>query len=390
MNNVDNIAILHKGEDIEGGAERVAWEIQRTVNAPLYVGFRNENVEPSDITDVTELFSGPLSQFSIKKGGPLRELAYLYNWMTSFSPIKDIRKYDIVIGSGLETLLYCGPDSQSQIQYVHHTGRRYTDLLYKWPDNFRGRAGRMYSVLLRLLTNEAVNRPDIFVCNSEIIAHRVKKYWNIDRDKIRVVYPPVPTHEFSRHTESTGEFYLTISRLEPHKRIGEIIDVFNQLPNKSLKIAGDGPEDHSLQAKSSSNIDFLGFVSESEKQSLLAKAKGFVYNAENEDFGIAPVEALASGTPVLGVKEGMTQFQIVDGKNGYRFEREGKPSLFDAVQNFEKKGIKWSESEIEQFAERFSVDEFRSGIRAVISEVQDKPNIRPDWYPTKKDIDGGD
>lgn len=386
MNNTESIAILHKGEDIDGGAERVAWEIQRTVDAPIYTGFRDETVEPSDIGDVSELFNGRLSQFAIKKGGPPRELAYLYNWLTNSSPIRDLRKYDIVIGSGLETLFYCGPDSQSQIQYVHHTGRRYTDLLYKWSDGVRGRVGRTYSVLLRLLTNEATNRPDLFVCNSEIIARRVRKYWNVDQDKIRIVYPPVPTHNFSRQTEDTGEFYLTVSRVEPHKRIGEIVDCFNQLPNKSLKIAGDGPEARSLQDKSGSNIEFLGFVSESKKQSLLSQAKGFIYNAENEDFGIAPVEALASGTPVLGVKEGMTQFQIVDGQNGYRFNREGEPSLRDVIQTFEKEGVSWSESEIEQFAERFSVDEFRSGIRTVISEVKDKPNIQPDWYSPGKDI----
>jgi len=113
----------------------------------------------------------------------------------------------------------------------------------------------------------------------------------------------VATDKYSPTDESTGDYYLTLSRLDWHKDIDGIVRAFNESGHR-LVVAGDGPERERLESIAGDNVEFAGFVSEERKRELLAGAKAFVFNGRDEDFGIAPVEALAAGTPLLGVEEG--------------------------------------------------------------------------------------
>lgn len=378
----DDIAIAHWGEHLNSGADRVAWELQRTFDAPLYVGYRNPDIEPDDVTDVRQLFDGPVAERAIEHGGALRALTYLVKWAVDAAPVRELWRYDTVITAGNETLFYCSTDTQTHIHYVHHTSRRHTDLLDEWPDSLGGDVGRAYAFLVRQLMGGEVSRPDLFVANSEVVARRVNKYWGVPREKITVVYPPVPTHEFSSATAPTKDYYLTLSRLDWHKNIDGIIEAFNQHPELRLLVAGDGPERGKLEAMAGDNVEFLGYVTEDEKRRLLAEAKAFVSNGREEDFGIASVEPIAAGTPLLGVREGFTRYLVIDGKNGYTHVRpdERGPSIVDTLERFEREGVEWDESRIAEFAERFSVDAFRRGVRAAVTQAQERREFRPDWY----------
>ena len=372
-----NLAVAHWGEHANGGGDRLAWELARVFDdAPFYVGWRDEAIEPDDI-ESEQLIDGWLMNRALERGGLSRKLAHLLGWQIA-SPLRD---HDILVTSGNEPLFYVAPDNQTWVAYVHHTNRRQSDQITEVESKRFEKARLLFHYAIRALFDHNTHRPDLFVVNSEIVKRRVVRYWGVPEDKIRVVYPPVPTHEYSPDDAETEDIYVTLSRLDWHKDIDGIVEAFNQLDER-LIVAGDGPERERLERAADDNIEFVGFVDETEKRRLLSSAKAFVFNGRDEDFGIAPVEALAAGTPLLGVEEGMTQFQVIDGKNGYRHTRSGisGPSIVDTVQRFEREGVEWSASEIASFADRFSVNAFEEGMRDVVEEAVSTSDVTPSWY----------
>jgi len=372
-----NITVAHWGEHANGGGDRLAWEIAREFDdAPFYVGWRDESIEPDDIT-AKQLIDGKLLNLALKHGGFPRKLAHLLGWQLA-SPLRDS---DILLTSGNEPLFYTPPDDQTWVAYIHHTNRRQSDQLTEVQSKRLKAMRLLVHYAIRVAFDHNTHKPDLFIVNSEIVKRRVVRYWGVPEDKIRVVYPPVDTHSYAPAASETEDYYVTLSRLDWHKDIDGIIQAFNDL-EEPLLIAGDGPERDRLEKLAQDNIEFLGFVDEAKKRHLLSSAKAFVFNGRDEDFGIAPVEALAAGTPLLGVKEGMTQFQVIERKNGYRHTRAGSagPSLTDTVQRFETDGVQWSDSEIAAFADRFSVEAFHDGIRDAVAEAVSMTNITPTWY----------
>lgn len=380
-----SLAIAHWGEHANGGGDRLAWELARTFeDAHFYVGWRDKSIEPDDVNS-DQLIEGKLLNRALKHGGFPRKLAHLLGWQLA-SPLRD---YDILLTSGNEPLFYVPPDDQTWVAYIHHTNRRQSDQLAEVKSKRLRAIQLLVYYAIRVAFDHNTHKPDLFVVNSEIVKRRVVRYWGVPEGKIRVVYPPVNTHNYSPKGSDTDDYYVTLSRLDWHKDIDGIVQAFNKL-DVQLLIAGDGPERERLESLAQDNIEFLGFLDETEKQRLLSSAKAFVFNGRDEDFGIAPVEALAAGTPLLGVKEGMTQYQVIEGKNGYRHTRSESsgPSLTDTVQRFETDGVQWSDSEIAAFAERFSVEAFRDGIRDAITEAVSKADITPTWYEDYQSEEG--
>jgi glycosyltransferase involved in cell wall biosynthesis len=372
-----SLAVAHWGEHANGGGDRLAWELARIFEgSPLYVGWRDRSIEPDDI-EAKQLIQGQIMNLALEHGGLPRKLAHLLGWQIA-SPL---REYDILVTSGNEPLFYVAPDDQTWVAYVHHTNRRQSNQIDGMESARYKHLKLLFNYAIRVAFDHNTYRPDLYVVNSEIVKRRLIRYWGVQSGKIRVVYPPVPTNDYNPDITETREYYITLSRLGWRKEIGDIIETFNALDHRLL-IAGDGPEREKLEQMAGENIDFLGFVEEEEKRRLLSSAKAFVFNGRDEDFGIAPAEALAAGTPLLGVKEGMTQFQVIDGKNGYLHTRseETGPSLEETINRFESEGVGWSAEEISEFANRFSIDEFHTGIREAVQEAISKSDITPDWY----------
>lgn len=186
------------------------------------------------------------------------------------------------------------------------------------------------------------------------------------------------THEYSPDARETGGYYLYLGRLADHKHVEDVVEEFNRRDNTILKIAGKGPERDRLERMAGENIHFEGYVSEDEKRRLYSGARALIYPAANEDFGMVPVEAMASGTPVIGVREGFTQYQIQDGLNGYTYPR-GAPGLYKAIQAFERDGVEWTGGRIAEFASRFSVEQFRAGMREAVQDARERATVSPDW-----------
>jgi glycosyltransferase involved in cell wall biosynthesis len=286
----------------------------------------------------------------------------------------------VLVTSGNEPLFYVPPTEQVWVAYVHHTNRRQSDQIHEVGDGRFATLKLLLYYVIRVAFDHNTHKPDRFVANSEQVKRRMVRYWGIPEDKIVVVYPPVDTHEYSPSDAETSDYYLTLSRLDWHKSVNDIVRAFNDSGRK-LIVAGDGPERETLERIADQNVEFAGYVGEAQKKELLAGAKAFVFNGQDEDFGISPVEALAAGTPVLGVDEGMTQYQVVDRKTGYTFTRDQTgAAIRAAVQQFEEDGVAWNEAEISSFADRFSIRAFHDRMHDVVERTAEDADVSPDWY----------
>jgi glycosyltransferase involved in cell wall biosynthesis len=378
-------AIAHKDYDVRGGGERVAEHLARLYDAPLHVGRRNPKNEPDDPGfEIAEIDYSPLGNRiatrCIDRGGATRSAAYQLVWQQQPA----LAEYDTIITSGNEPLWYVPRDDQTVVAYTHSPPRWQYDLFHDLDaDGLRGLFGVGYNYVSRVLYQHNVPRVDRWIANSDLVARRIQQYWGIPEDDISVVYPPVHTHEYSPRDATTGEYYLHLGRLADHKRIDGLLEVFEDV-DAHLKVAGRGPARDRLEREAPENVEFLGYVTERRKRELMAGAKAHLYPALNEDFGMVPVESMAAGTPVIGVDDGFTRFQIIDGVNGYTYER-GPDNLRAALRRFETVGVDWSDDRISEFASRFSVDAFERGIQAAVDKARAATRVETPWSGLRDD-----
>lgn len=360
-----NVAIAHDRFDIHGGGERVAFELARMFSAPIYTAEISIDT-PSDI-DVNKINSTILERWFANR----QNLAWIGE-QSLWQHNPELTDFDVVITSGNAALWYVPLDRQRVIAYTHSPPRWLYDLFQEQPEpSF---LGNTLMQVHRTLYQHTTTRPDRFVANSDLVAHRIRRYWRVDNSAIDIVYPPVDVERFTPDKENNEDYYLSLSRLIPAKKFDEIIEAANET-GITLKIAGRGPERQRLENIADDSVEFLGYVSEKQKRSLLSEAKALIYASKNEDFGIVPIESMASGTPVIGVNEGFTAGQIVDGKNGIVFERGALP---DAIRRFEANGVVGTPSQIAAFANQFSRENFREQIREIVS-TEHEADCLPDW-----------
>ena len=180
---------------------------------------------------------------------------------------------------------------------------------------------------------------DHLISNSNFTAKRIKKYWGIDSE---IINPPVEVERFECN-KNRGDFYLSVNRLVPNKRIDLLIKAFNKL-ELPLIIIGDGPERFRLEKNAKPNIKFLKNQNE-EVSDYMSRCRAFVY-AGLEDFGIAPVEAMAAGAPVIAY-EGrnfrycncLTSYENNVMPNGILFKKQTSNDIIDSINWFEEKNM---------------------------------------------------
>jgi glycosyltransferase involved in cell wall biosynthesis len=219
--------------------------------------------------------------------------------------------------------------------------------------------------IFKLMRNSDLNyakNPDFYIANSSIVAERIRKIYK--KPTVMINYP-IDANKFV-FKESKKDFYLVSARLLSYKRINIIVEAFNQL-GWSLKILGNGPERKRLESKASKNIEFLGFVSDAERARLMSEARSVIVMAL-EDYGLVPVEANASGTPVIAYGAGGVLDTQVPGKTGLLFKEQTSDALKSAL--LEARDISWDYEEIRSHAIRnFSRSVFFNQIEQVMEEV---------------------
>lgn len=385
---MSNLAIAHKDYDVRGGGEILAERLAEAFDVPLYVGHSDPDNQPdeSDV-DIRELAPESRWHRVMEMGGAPRGIAHMMHWRDNADAL---HQYDCIITSGNEPLWAMTKDRQTVVAYTHSTPRWMYDLYHQ----SNGFVGRTYQQMQRRLYEGAVKRPDLYVANSDLVARRIRKYWNIPEDQIRTVYPPIDCSSFDPADAPTEDgLYVTVGRLGSAKNVDTIIEAANELGIRLL-VAGDGPERERLEDLAGPTVELLGYVSEERKRRLLSRARAFVMAAENEDFGMSPVEAMAAGTPVIGVDDGFTAEQIKSGCNGSLWSR-GR--LKKAIETFQRLGVHWDEETIATFAEaNFGTDRFRREMRDAVDEARRRSAVKPDFVipdsaPAEPAIaDGGD
>lgn len=209
----------------------------------------------------------------------------------------------------------------------------------------------------RVWDRQAAMRPDYLLSNSKEVSNRISTFWNRESS---VIYPPVDTDFYLPASNVVkGDYFITHSRLVRYKRIDLLIEACLE-QKKKLVIIGDGPDYAHLKkvAKGSPDIIFTGHVSHEEKRDLLQKAKGFLF-AAYEDFGIAPVEALAAGLPVLAFGKGGA-LETITPDTGIYFKDQTAESISQQLPLFEKFVGQVNKEVLKHQAEKFSKQKFVS------------------------------
>jgi glycosyltransferase involved in cell wall biosynthesis len=274
----------------------------------------------------------------------------------------DLRAYDLVI-----SFSYAVAHGVRVKQGAPHLSYTYTPMRYAWSDlNLDGTRSRKNPLLelamrkFRAWDGAAASRVHDFAAISHGIAGRIRDAYQRDS---RVIYPPVELERFSAR-EQRGDYFVTLSRLVPHKRIDVVVEAFSRL-KLPLKVIGDGPERNRLQRRAGTNIEFLGYQPEESVAELLGNARGFVCAAE-EDFGIAIVEAQAAGCPVIAYQGGGALETVIDGTTGLFFPAQSAESLIEAIHRFNNVVDCFRREALLENARRFSKRHFVESFREFV------------------------
>ena len=204
--------------------------------------------------------------------------------------------------------------------------------------------------------------PDIYIANSTVVADRIHQIYN--KQAVTINYP-ISSSSFS-FKANKDNYYLVVSRLLGYKRVEVTVKAFNQL-GWPLVVIGDGPERSRLETIAQNNIKFLGHVEDSKRKQLMAKAKSVIVTAL-EDYGLVPIEANASGTPVVSYGAGGVLDTQVPGRTGVFFNQQTPEALAAALIKASK--IDWDYHKIRNHAiENFSEEVFFKKIEKIVDKV---------------------
>jgi glycosyltransferase involved in cell wall biosynthesis len=276
----------------------------------------------------------------------------------------DLRGYDIVVSSSSAWAHGVLVDPGAvHVCYCHNPFR------YAWSEREATLAARSALLRgpLRVLLDRwrqwdwiAAQRVDRYVANSGLTAARVRRY--LGREST-IVHPPVELDRFE--PGEAGDHYVVLAELMAHKRIDVAVRAFNAL-GLPLVVVGDGPEARRLQRLARPNVTFTGRVSDERVAELLRGARALVVTAA-EEFGIAAVEALASGRPVIALGSGGVLESVVAGMTGTYYPESTPESLAAAVASFDPDGI--DPRACRDAAERFGIHRFQAALRGVVAEA---------------------
>jgi glycosyltransferase involved in cell wall biosynthesis len=293
----------------------------------------------------------------------------------------DLRDYDLVISSesGPAKGVLTRPGTP-HICYVHSPMRYIWDLYPEYRDHLSFPTRQIFQATahrLRQWDFVSAQRIDHVIANSSFVAKRISKYW---RREAEVLNPPVDLSRFTV-SASPGEYYLYVSELVPYKRADLALDAFRKL-GKPLKIVGAGSELRRLKANAPTNVEFLGRVDNAELQSLYSGCKALIFPGE-EDFGIVPLEAMASGRPVIAYGRGGVLDTVIPGHTGTFFNSQTDEALAEAIERFELEDqVRLHPAQIAAHAQSFSPERFRKRMMAIVKRTAPElfePDLEQRW-----------
>lgn len=353
-----DVAVAHWHVASWGGAEYVATNLADALGEDtVYTLGSPTPDDPNPYGNVE--FQDVLSSLSVT---PLRRLQSRASRVFEYALWEDIDwrmlgDPDVLVTSGSTTRAVITPDDTLHINYCHSPPRWFYDLYHERKESLRGHLARPLVRYLRARDMSIDPRVDYYFVNSPIIQRRLWKYYKRDSE---ILYPPVDLE--ACRTGPDGGYYLHLGRLDVEKGVPEVVSAFCGTDYRLVCAGGSGDIGDSVRREMSraSNVEYRGFVSEETKYDLLANCRALVFNGRNEDFGIVPIEANASGKSVLARDEGFPGIFIEDGENGYT--HDGTPSgIINAVERFERDDTNCSPQER---VETFSTIAFEEQLRS--------------------------
>lgn len=368
------VALVHDQLREFGGAERVLVNLKGIFpHAPVY----------TSTFDLNSLgtHKNLIKNWDIRKSwfGKIPILNRFYSPFRFLTPwiweSFDFSGYDLVVSSsgswmckGIKT-----KHPTIHISYVHHPPRYLYgyETAIEWQKYFFIKVyGNIINHFLRIWDYYASQRADYYIANSEETKRRIKKFYRRDAT---VICPPVeipkklPDFSISQHPR----YYITVSRLARAKHVDILIEAANK--NKfRLKIVGKGKDETYLKSMAGNTVEFLGNVNDRDLALLYKEAKAFLFASVDEEFGIAPVEAMGYGIPVIAYKSGGLPETISDSHNGYLFEQLSEVSLSKKINLLETLSINdyiTMKKNARKKAERYTEEKFKQNILNFVKKV---------------------
>lgn len=354
------VAIFHDYFGAIGGGEKVVIALARALDADIITTDVDAVARMDSAVQVTSL--GPTI-----KTPPFKQLSATLK----FSSCDYSDEYDFFVFSG-NWAHYAAKKHHPNLWYCHTPVRAFYDLY----DTFLQRQNliqrqfyRIWVTAHRKFDQKAVKDVDRIVTNSQNTRKRIKKYYSRDST---IIYPPVDTSRY--FCKGYGDFWLSVNRLYPEKRIELQIEAFRSMPDERLVIVGGYSEgDHaasyvnSIRRSLPGNVELRGEVSEEELVDLYSRCKGFITTALDEDFGMTPVEAMAAGKPVVAVREGGYCESVIDGVTGFLVPADIN-AITRAVEEVSRNPTKYGEACLAR-ARLFDLSVFADRIRRVVNDV---------------------
>jgi len=365
-----NLAIVCSWLNQYGGAERVLEVVHDMYpDAPVYTSMYAPDALPDSYRD-WDIRTSFLDRLPLIKK---RHQFFLPLYPLGFESL-DLRGYDVVFS--LTSAFGHGVLTSAETEHVCYC---LTPARFLWSYHAymqREGVGRLARIglqpflkSLRQWDRLAADRVDRFVAISRTVQRRIYKHYRRDS---QIIYPPVDTRPFDRDVQPE-DYFLVVSRLVPYKRIDLAVRAFNAL-GLPLRIIGDGRDRAALQAIAQSNIEFLGYVDDDRLvKEQMAKCRALIFPGE-EDFGITPLEVVATGRPVIAYAAGGALDTIEPDRTGVFFHEPTPESLAEAVRSFE--GMSFDADHMRAQVEQFSVDRFRQELSQLLGEAEARAHRR--------------
>lgn len=362
------IAIVQDELIRRAGGERVGLCFHYAFpDAPVYtIAYRENDTFPEykECTVRTSWFDK-----IIKNEHGLRKLFFPFGIIAM--KMLDLTEFDIVLQSGTHCSKYVKVNKNALVITYCYTPFRlaWNPSSYSEYTNSKGIKRVLYDLTikaLKFIDKQAAQRSNLFISMTVETALRVKIAYEI-KENVPIINPPVSTQNFYL-SEEIGDFYFLLSRLEYYKKVDLVVQAFNKL-GKKLIIVGRGSKEEELKAMANSNITFLKNLSDGEIAKLYSKCKAFLM-PQHEDYGITPLEANASGRPVIcfdkgGVKETMIPYETDASKcTAVFFHEQSEECLINAIEKFEK--LTFDSSFIRSHSEKFDEKIFIGKIKNLV------------------------
>ena len=354
------VALVHDYLIRFGGAERVLLELAKMwPEAPIYTLLYDE-------AKMNQWFPAQRVRVSFLQKFP-NWLKKRHKYLLPFLPIApetfDLRDFDLVVSSS--SVFAKGVVTRPKtihINYCHNPARFLWDYSFEYLDQqhigvFKKIIANWVLNYIRLWDRASSKRVDYFIDNSKATADRISKYYRRDA---KVIYPPVKIASGERLITDCKEigkdYFLIVSQLTPYKKVDVAIEAFNKL-KLPLVIIGDGPQKESLLKIAGPNVKILGWLDDSTTAAYYQNCLAFIFPGE-DDFGMAPVEAMMFGKPVLALGAGGALETVLPGMTGELFDAPTPEVLADGVRRLRENLSNYSPLVIKKWAEKFSVERF--------------------------------